>query len=62
MPPSRIFSSAIAKSLAAARHLDGGVPEAVHRQLEVGDRDALVGRVDQPRRELGSIARVGKNP
>src|SRR6188768_4028575 len=51
IPPRRILSS-IAESLASARHLDGGVTEAVDPELEVVDRDALVGGVDQPRGQL----------
>ena len=33
-----------------------------HAELEVVDRDPLVGRVDQPRGQLGAIARIGKKP
>src|SRR5215210_7434581 len=51
IPPSRTLSS-IVGSLASAGHVNGGVTEALHGELEVVDRDPLVGGVDQPRGQL----------
>ena len=48
MPPSRIFSLAIARRVVgSAEHGARRVAEPADRELEVRDRDPLVGRMDE---------------